>query len=184
MQTCSLNGLQNCLSFQKFNVILLNWCPVSDTTNSQLSRSWLSSVWVSQPSCIYLSTLFLLPARTPPNHHWAMRQCNSKPVILNDRWIPPNPTEDICQDIRLFLVIKTPRHLVGRRQRYCSTAHDVQGSSPQLSISMSIVLCLRNWALNPKSDGEKMVFIKSMILGIWKGWNSDTATYYLCKLPA
>lgn len=139
---------------------------------------------LASPLAFTWAHFFLLPARTPPNHHWAMRQCNSKPVILNDRWIPPNPTEDICQDIRLFLVIKTPRHLVGRRQRYCSTAHDVQGSSPQLSISMSIVLWLRNWALNPKSDGEKMVFIKSMILGIWKGWNSDTATYYLCKLPA
>lgn len=52
-------------SFQKFNVILLNWCPVSCIMNSQLSRSWLSSVCLSQVSCISLSTCFLLPIRNP-----------------------------------------------------------------------------------------------------------------------
>lgn len=58
----------------EFNVILLNWSPVSCTANSQLCKSWWSSKWVGQAPCTSLSISYLLPARNAPNCCWTVRQ--------------------------------------------------------------------------------------------------------------
>lgn len=83
-------------SFQKFNVILLNWRPVSCMMNSQLSRSWFSSVCLSQVSCISLSICFCFLLEIPPVTFGLRDSCNCKADILNGRRIPPpDPPEDI-----------------------------------------------------------------------------------------
>lgn len=81
-------------SFQKFNVILPNWRWVSCIMNFQLTRSWLSSVCLSQVSCISLSICFCFLLEILPITFGLWDRCNCKADILNGRRIPP-PPEDI-----------------------------------------------------------------------------------------
>lgn len=163
MQTCSLSGLQNWLSFHFRNSIwfFLNWHPVFCTATPQLSRSWLSSVGVSQAYAFPWAYCVCCLLEIPP----FLLGCGTV-VTLNQWWV--NFAQRIFGKVWRFVWLpqlpggrwgnRCSRHLVGRGQGCYSTSHDAQDSLPQLRfilLKMSIVLQLGNCVLNCKADGKK-----------------------------